>query len=52
MKYLFYVLIAGFLLFCSSWTFNHVNAWLGIGLGICWCLGVIYFIINQIKKIK
>ena len=50
MKYLIYGIIAAFLLFVCSWTFNHVNAWLGIVLGISWCLGVIYFIKNQTKN--
>lgn len=34
MKVLKYILLASLVLFVGTWCFNHVNAWLGIGVYI------------------
>lgn len=36
-------------LFASFWVFNHINAWVGIGLGV---LGLVITTNQIIKKLK
>lgn len=50
MKYLFHLL--GFLvaIFICQWSFNHIHAWVGVGLMVVTALIFINYLINQIKK--
>lgn len=50
MKYLFHLL--GFLaaIFICQWSFNHIHAWVGVGLMVATALIFINYLINQIKK--
>jgi len=36
-------------LFISVWTFNHVNAWVGIGIAFVLFYAILYKIVNYVK---
>jgi len=50
MKYIYYCLVVLVLVFACQWCFNHINAWLGIGLSVVIALVIIHFINHLIKK--
>lgn len=50
MKVLKYILLASLVLFVGTWYFNHVNAWLGIGVYIAAVFYVAYVIEKKLNK--
>lgn len=38
-------------LFVSIWTFNHIHAWVGIGIAFVLFYIVLYKIVNYIKEL-
>jgi len=49
MKYVFLTIALLIAIFFSQWAFNHIDAWVGIGLYVAIAVTVIYFLIKQIK---
>ena len=45
-----YVLALLFLIYCSQWLFNHVDACMGIALGVITAAVTLQLIYTQIKK--
>jgi hypothetical protein len=52
MKYVFIFLAFLVGVYACQWAFNHIDAWVGIGLSVGLTLLVINYIINLIKKIN
>lgn len=50
MKYFFLTLALLIAIFFSQWAFNHIDAWVGIGLFVLIAGVCLYFLIKTIKK--
>lgn len=48
MKYVNYLIIILMILFVSIWSFNHINAW--IGIGIAFLTG--YFLVSKLFNLS
>lgn len=52
MSYIYWALSITVGLFISAYLFNHLNAWIGIGLGVALVIGNIHILISHINKIS
>lgn len=52
MKYVNYVILTAFVGFASIFCFNHINAWLGIGIPFVFGYFVLTKVVSKIKEIN
>lgn len=49
-KIILLALLLMLMTYISQWCFNHVDAWLGIGIGAATAIFFIILIFNNVKK--